>query len=539
MGDNNRRLYSTFMRVILIIGVVFSIHTLSAQRLSDNSFQLLNSSHDELNPVISPDGKSLYLTIANHPENVGGKKDQGDIWLSVLMENNQWSAPVHTGPVINDAAYNAVAGFSADGKQIFLLSHYDSQGNMSRTQGISVSQNNSSGWSKPANISIPYFQNKSGVLSGFILEDQSAFVYSAETYGTRGVEDIYVTLKGGDGKWLEPRNLGSTINTQFQELSPSLSADGKTLYFSSNGRKGNGSFDIYSSARLDDSWSSWSTPVNLSSPFNTEGRELYFRPYDDAGFSLYTSTKNSDGYGDIKIYVIDEPFRKDSTLVLTARRTPDTVKMVEVSREPDDNREVRVYGKVSNAKSGETIVANVLFAASSVNQSASASPNSGYSVEIPSTDDYVVKIEAEGYISIMEKLDIHTYEMNELEMNFKLQPVEIGTTINLKDVLFEQGKTNLLSQSYPELDLVVSFLKANPKVKIELAGHTDNRGIPGQNVKLSQARVDKVKSYLVSKGIQDRRITGKGYGGSKPISSNDTEETRQFNRRVEFVIKKF
>lgn len=213
--------------------------------------------------------------------------------------------------------------------------------------------------------------------------------------------------------------------------------------------------------------------------------------------------------------------------------------MVEVSREPDDNREVRVYGKVSNAKSGETIVANVLFAASSVNQSASASPNSGYSVEIPSTDDYVVKIEAEGYISIMEKLDIHTYEMNELEMNFKLQPVEIGTTINLKDVLFEQGKTNLLSQSYPELDLVVSFLKANPKVKIELAGHTDNRGIPGQNVKLSQARVDKVKSYLVSKGIQDRRITGKGYGGSKPISSNDTEETRQFNRRVEFVIKKF
>ena len=139
----------------------------------------------------------------------------------------------------------------------------------------------------------------------------------------------------------------------------------------------------------------------------------------------------------------------------------------------------------------------------------------------------------------MEKLDIQTYEMKELEMNFKLQPIEVGTTVNLRDILFEQGKTNLLAQSYPELDLVVSFLKSNPKVKIELAGHTDNRGIPSQNVKLSQARVDKVKSYLVSKGIEGKRISGKEYGGSKPIASNETEETRQLNRRVEFTIKKF
>ena len=129
--------------------------------------------------------------------------------------------------------------------------------------------------------------------------------------------------------------------------------------------------------------------------------------------------------------------------------------------------------------------------------------------------------------------------MKELEMNFKLQPVEVGATVNLKDVLFEQGKTILLPQSYPELDLVIAFLKSNPKVKIELSGHTDNRGIPGQNLKLSQARVEKVKSYLVSKGIDKKRITGKGYGGNRPIASNDTEETRLLNRRVEFTILTF
>jgi hypothetical protein len=177
------------------------------------------------------------FTIANHPQNTGGMRDQGDIWVSVLAENNQWSAPVHAGSEINDNAFNAVAGFSSDGSQMFLLSHYGSGGNPARTQGISMSKNTGNGWSKPENISIPYFQNKSGVLSGHILSDQSCFCFLRGTYGTRGVEDIYVSVKTGSGTWSEPKNLGGSINTQFQEITPFLSSDGRTLYFSSNGRK--------------------------------------------------------------------------------------------------------------------------------------------------------------------------------------------------------------------------------------------------------------------------------------------------------------
>jgi outer membrane protein OmpA-like peptidoglycan-associated protein len=128
--------------------------------------------------------------------------------------------------------------------------------------------------------------------------------------------------------------------------------------------------------------------------------------------------------------------------------------------------------------------------------------------------------------------------MNDLEMNFQLQPIEVGTTVNLRSVLFEQSKTSLLPESFAELDLIVSFLKDNPSVQIELSGHTDNRGVPFQNVKLSQGRVDTVKEYLISKGIDKKRISGKGYGGNKPIASNTTEETRRLNRRVEFTIKK-
>jgi OOP family OmpA-OmpF porin len=502
------------------------------QPLNNLSFSSVNTAYDELNPILAPDGRTLFITIANHPGNSGGKKDPGDIWFCERTSTNQWSTPVHAGLLLNNRAFNAIAGFSADGSEMYLLSHYDASGNLPRTQGIAVSRKTTIGWSRPENISIPYFQNKSSALYGSILPDRSAIVFSAETYGTRGVDDLYVSVKNSDGKWSEPKNLGSTINTQFQELSPSLTADGKTLYFSSNGRKGLGSFDVYTATRLDDTWTNWSEPLNMGSAVNTEGRDLFYRFYADQDFSLYTSTKNSDGYGDIKFYRKDDAVTPRDSVVLTTTTVTEPIQA-----EATDNR-ISVYGKVTNAKTGEAINARVYFSGPS-HQDIAPATAAGYTIKIPSTDEYTVKIEANGYVSSLEKLDVHTHEMNVLEMNFRLQPVELGTTVNLKNVLFEQGKTVLLPQSYPELDLIVSFLQANPAVRIELAGHTDNRGIPAQNVKLSQARVDKVKSYLVSRGIDRKRLAGKGYGGSKPIASNDSEETRQLNRRVEFTIKKF
>lgn len=527
------------MKFTLALVFVFSFFLLSAQRLTNSSLQLVNIPYDELNPMLSPDGKTLYVTIANHPQNKGGMKDLGDIWFSRLDESSQWSALVHGGNQLNDRAFNGVAGFSSDGSEMYLLSHYDASGSAAKTQGLSVSRNNGSGWSMPQNISIPYFQNKSSLLSGTLSREQNVFVYSADTYGTKGVDDLYVTVKNNDGKWSEPKNLGSSLNTPFQELSPSISADGRTLYFSSNGRKGIGSFDVYSSTRLDDSWTNWSTPVNIGSNVNTEGRELFYRIYPELGLSIFTTTKNSDGYGDVKIYSSDELGEQDIAKIVVVI-APDTIaKLAEIVREPATDKIVKVYGRIKDVKTGESINARITFSSPVFNQSITSTTSEGYQANVSSVSKYVLKIESNGYVSALENLDIHTYEMKELELNFALQPVAIGTTVNMKNVLFEQGKTTLLSESYPELDLVVSFLKSNPKVKIELEGYTDNRGIPAQNVKLSQARVDKVKGYLVSKGIDKKRIAGKGYGGANPIASNDNEETRQLNRRVEFTIKKF
>lgn len=512
---------------------------------SQNIFQRVNSPYDEQNPVLSADGQTLFFTVGNHPSNIGGKKDPGDIWIS-RKDGDGWSLPEHAGPVLNDRGYNAVAGVSPDGRQLFLHGHYSGNASAAKTQGISVSRLGNNGWSRPENIHIPYFLNKSGTPCGALSADNSVFVFSADSYGTHGVDDIYVTTLQ-DGKWTPPRNLGRVINTQFQELSPSLSDDHKTLYFSSNGRKGSGSFDVYAATRLDDTWTNWSAPENIGQPVNTEGRELYYRFYASAGFALFTTTQSSDGYGDIRIQAPREVLPLKDTVIyasldqepkeVTAPAIEDTITATLVAGPAVERTGVKVYGKITNAKTGESIPARISFEGPDQEPVSVVAGSEGYTIEIPSSA-YTVRIESGGYISALEKLDIDVASMSDLEMNFRLQPAEVGTTVNLRNVLFAQAKTDILPESYPELDLVVSFLRENPKVRIELMGHTDGRGVHADNVRLSQQRVDKVKEYLVSKGIDARRISGKGYGGSRPIASNDTEETRRMNRRVEFVIRK-
>ncbi|MFN3840278.1 MAG: OmpA family protein [Cyclobacteriaceae bacterium] len=500
------------------------------------SFKLVNSPYDEQAPVISPDGKTLYFTRGNHPENVGGKADQGDIWISLWTEGG-WSAPVHAGPVLNDRAYNGVIGISPDGLHLFLIGHYSGSGQPAKTQGISVSKKVSTGWSKPENVYIPYFLNRSTFNSGYISADGKVFVFSAETYGTVGVEDIFISVKDADGKWTEPRNAGRSVNTQFQELCPSLSSNGQRLYFSSNGRKGFGSFDVYYCTRLDDSYLNWSEPVNLGPSINSEGRELFFTDYAAKGFSLFTSTKNSDGYGDIKVFKPEAP-RADTLMIVSHEIQPDTTVTFKEKRYRLSDSELRIYGKVTDAKSGKSINARISFTSKEKNIGTETRGEAGYEVVVPSTTEYAVEVKAPNYVSSLEKLDLNTIELKELEMNFRLQPVEVGATVTLKNILFIQSTPELLPESYQELNLVVEFLKANPHVEIELSGHTDNRGSYRALMELSQKRVNRVKSYMVSKGINPSRITGKGYGGTKPVASNDTEESRQLNRRVEFTIKK-
>lgn len=501
------------------IVLFFAVTACFAQTTDKETFEKINSVYDEQSPVISADGKTMYITLSHHPQNIGGLKDLGDIWISTT-NGIQWSEPVHGGTLINDKGYNAVAGVLENGNQLMLLHHVSKETGTAK-QGISVSSFENNQWQKPINISIPYFHSRSSNISGHISENGNYLVYAADTYGTFGVEDIYVTQKV-NGNWTEPKNLGSNINTVFQEITPSLNSAADTLYFSSNGRKGLGSFDIYASARLDDSWTKWSEPINIST-VNTQGRELFYKSLGN-GRALYTSTRNSDGYGDLKQLGSNDQSVDTTTFVVV-----NTEKGTAISDK------IKITGKIQNAKTGENINAQLRFT-SAIERIEGKGTDKGYEVLLSAVDDYKVSIEAKGYISTLETINLNTFQAKNIELDFKLQPIEVGTTVNLKSILFKQSSTDLLPGSNEELDIVAAFMLSNPKVKIELAGHTDNRGVQKDNVKLSQARTQKVKDYLVKKGISGKRISGKGYGGAKPIANNDSEESRKLNRRVEFTI---
>ena len=507
-----------------------------------DSFGAVNSPLDEQNPVLSPDGKRLYFTLSNHPQNVGGAKDLGDIWWSDWTPAG-WGPPVHAGTAINNTLHNTVAGFSPDGDQLFLMGHYAAASKPVQTQGLAVATREGDRWSTPINILIPYFKNSTPFQSGSLSADGKVLVFSAESYRTLGAEDIYVSRQDNRGRWSEPVNIGSTINTSMQDVSPSLSVDGVRLYFASNGRKGHGSFDIFFSDRLDDSWTRWSEPVNVGESVNSEGRELFYRVFTTG--ALYTSTQNSDGYGDIRFCAA--PISKDSVniqppVVIVAVKPVDTLaqpRLVEtVYEENTDTKQVRVWGAVQNSKTREPVQASVHFVEESYLTDAKSGADGRYEAWLNASKDYHVRVEAPGYIGLVEKLDLRTRVLKDLELSFQLQPVEVGATVNLKSVLFQQSTAILLKESFDELDMVADFMRQNPKVEIELAGHTDNRGYHQLNMKLSRERVDEVKKYLVGKGIESRRISGRGYGGTKPIADNDAEETRALNRRVEFTIVK-
>lgn len=484
----------------------------------------LNTPFDEQNPILAPDGKEVYFTIGHHPQNTSGKRDLGDIWYSQLQDG-KWTPPMLAKGMINNGGYNAVLGFSADGNEMYLYGHYGANGTLAGSQGISVSQRSAGGWSVPKNEEVLYFRNNSVATGGYITPDKKIFIFSADSRMSHGNEDLYVSFNKDGGRWTEPMNLGPAINTSFQELSPWLSDDHKVLFFSTNAQSSQGSFDVYTAERLDDSWTSWSAARNLGSDVNSPGKELYYHPYPSKIF--LTSTHNSDGYGDIIEFVAARTDEIDTTPIVEQPRV--------AAPKPIEDTGLIVYGKVLNASNQAGIEAEVMFR-SEKPVTVVSSVNGEYKAALDPKANYSVMVEARGYIGLFEKLNMTGQGNGNVEVNFKLQPALVGAGMNLKSVLFKQSTPILLPESYDELEMVYDFLKINPNVEIELAGHTDNGGKAKLNMKLSRDRVIRVKNYLVEKGIDARRIKGVGYGETRPIATNKSETGRRLNRRVEFKI---
>lgn len=543
-----------YLKYILTPLLFFTSFFAQAQGQQHVRIDSVNSAYDEQNPRLSPDGKRLYFTRSGHPQNVGGTRDKGDIWYADLKEDGTWTTAKNMGNVINHPGLNGVAGFSADGNTIYLLNYFDPKGPAGGTirNGVSKSSLRNGRWSKPERLNITYFANNSEYISASISMDEKVLIMSLESFQTEGNEDLYVTFKQGDN-WIQPRNLGSTINTFSEEWSPFLSADKSTLYFSSNGHGGEGSRDIYVSKRLDESWTNWSTPVNLGSDINTRGIELGYVVPATGNMAFFSSTQNSEGFGDIFQYPLSDAEKTIQEINLE----PEPV-VEEADPEPKEELETTPVSQkimvvmtlqVLDKETGNPVNALVKLSfgdeTTDIDTREIESEDKKWIMSFEEGTRIIVSITADGYLNYNEEFTAESTaivvdaEGNKVE-GFQLTPNAVGTKIQIEKILFARGQAAFADtiQAQTHLEELVSLLTDNPEISIRLEGHTDNQGNPVRLKELSQNRVDAVKQYLVEKGIAANRIETAGLGGEKPIARNVNEAGRSQNRRVEFIVIK-
>ncbi len=512
------------------------VEDIIVERLSNN----VNSQYQETRPLISPDGKTLYYSRANHPGNIGGEKDENDIWYSELnSETNEWNKSKNIGKPLNNKGPNYISSITPDGNAMTVLlgNQYTKRDKMK--PGVSVSNKLSDGWSKPQPLDIinPLIETTDG--NYFLANSRKVLIMAIDRFDAYGGKDLYISFLQRDNKWTEPLNLGNDINTVHTESSPYLAADNETLYFSSKGFSGYGGNDVYISRRLDDTWTNWTEPENLGPDINSVGDDVFFN-IPPSGQLAYYSKSQEVGFSDI--YKISMPIFYQPAPIIS------------------------ISGKVVDAGTNEPVNAkisyNLLPENSNVGFTLSDSLTGVYEILLPAGSAYDYKIEAVGYKSNNEHIDlIDEVDFREIERVISLNkgedaPVIVAIADSYDDkrlekfisgeetslildssVLFELASDYINELAYPILDKITTFLKENPSIELIISGYTDNIG-PGQfNINLSKRRANSVLNYFVKMGLSESRFETAGYGSQKPIASNDTPEGRSKNRRVEFLIK--
>jgi|APTNR8051073442_1049403.scaffolds.fasta_scaffold00001_659 outer membrane protein OmpA-like peptidoglycan-associated protein len=486
----------------------------------------VNSEFSELNPLLSPDGKTLYFSRRNHPDNVGGVNDKEDIWYSELGEDGKWQLAKNMGPEFNNAYPNFVNTISAvtpDGKSaIMVLGNKYVDDGKKMLAGVSISSNVGGEWTKPVGLNITNDYNFNEKANYFLTNNRQTMIMSVEREDSQGDRDLYVSFMKDDSVWTEPLSLGKIVNTAAEESAPFLAADDKTLYFSSKGFSGYGGSDIYVSKRLDDTWTNWSEPENLGPEINSPLEDLFFNipaNSENAYYSRGISETNTD------IFRVKLP----------------------IMRSPEPW--VTVKGKLIDSKTGEPIGAKIIYERLPDGTEmgiAQSDPKTGeYEIKLPAGHLYGIRAEAKDHISENQNLDLRNITSDTVieGRNFTLAPIEVAAiaenaVIALNNIFFDFDKTTLKPESFPELNRIIELMNERTTMQVEISGHADATGEANYNLGLSKRRAESVKKYLTGKGVAEPRIAVTYYGEGKPVESNATKEGRRKNRRVEFKILK-
>ncbi|WP_214070457.1 OmpA family protein [Mucilaginibacter sp. dw_454] len=425
--------------------------------------------------------------------------------------NNQWQKAVYLSDRINTPNYNEGSeSVSQDGKFLFFTgcNRPDGHGRCD----IYVATKKGDDWGKPFSLSPPV--NTSGWESQpSISADGRTLFFVSNRKGGYGGYDIWKSTLGDKG-WSEPENLGPNINTAYNEQSPFIHPDDSTLYFCSNGWPGMGNQDLFVSRLGKDG--KWQVPKNLGYPINTNGDESGLSLNASGNLAFFSSNK-LDGYGGFDIYTFEMPMELRPHMV------------------------TYVKGFVSDAKTHQPLQSAVEIIALENNrpvyQDYSSEDKGDFLATITAGQNYGLNISRPGYLFYSENFSLvgHT-SSNPFFITALLEPIEVGNKVILKNIFFDTNKFQLEPESKPELQKLIEFLQLNPTVHIEISGHTDNVGKDDLNQTLSENRAKSVYNFLISGKIDPARMVFIGYGKTQPLAPNDTDENRAKNRRTEIKI---
>lgn len=487
---------------------------------SVNMGENINSEDDEYWPSITVDGKTIIFTrlvgskIGNEERRVIAQED----FYTAHLIDKIWQ-PCEPLSTINTVYNEGAQSISTDGKLLFFTACTRSDGRGSCD--IYFSRNKGGDWSVAQNAGEPV-NSPSWESQPSISANGEYLYFVSNRKGGKGGMDIWKCyLKGfsesGRPVWGYPINLGDSVNTPGNEMSPFIHSDGKTLYFASDYWQGLGGYDIFYCRQKNDSV--WTKPHNLGYPINSYKDEQGL-VVDASGKNAYYSSDRPGSRG-MDIYSFE--------LYESARPTPVSY----------------IKGKVVDEDTGSPVCAKVelvdLDNSSIKIEGESCWDKGEFLMCLPLGKEYAFNISTEGYLFYSQNFELKekTEIIDPYILEIKLKKIKIGGSVILRNVFFNTGSHDLRQESRVELEKLIEFLKLNSSLVIEISGHTDNVGSQEMNQVLSESRAEEVYDYLRVKGIIASRMTYKGYGFSVPISTNDTPEGRALNRRTEFrIIKK-
>ena len=482
-------------------------------RVGEENYEkvLLREGHNLFDQSKADAEKHLQEIFTNLGEQPGVAPSQSvfnqDIMEASLTEGTLEKV-YHPSYPLNNALPNSVLAYIAASNSYIVNNVFFRSGGMD--EGVSLVQKNSlNEWSFPQAITIDGLESSSNSFSMCSNQDGTVFIFSLDRMDSKGQTDLYVSFKNNSNTYSRPQHIKNWINTDYKETNPTLSSDGKTLFFSSN-RPGSQGMDIYYSRRLSDSWLEWTSPQKLEAPINTGADES--QPQIDEVNGLIYFTSNRDGSMDIFTYPyeVEKEVRIDiSGMVIETRTNKPLRAMVKVNIDGKDT-----YRNISVNSSGR------------------------FMVDIPTGKLVRFSVNKHGYFPLSRELFIGQSfdKTKEIRLELSKMKIERGRE---KTVLFEQGSLDLIdpqSTAY-KVDEIINKLKRNPRIKVIVEGHTDNMGEWSNLLTLSKNRAILIKNLLIEKGANPERIQIAAYGSDRPLNSNDTEKARAQNRRVAFRIE--